>query len=146
MGEKLPAMLASALVGSGFLIFGCISLIKNGTSRKWPQVAGTITQSVIKKNTGTDSNSYDVLIQYEYAVNIVRYTGEQEMGSYVWERSAQAAVERYAVNSSVVVYYDPEKPTNAVLKPSYTAGISAIAAAIVFLLLAARLAYELTLQ
>ena len=146
MGEKLIAMLASALVGSGFLIFGCISLIRNQTSRKWPQVAGTITQSVIKKTTSTDSNSYDVSVHYEYTVNSVRYTGEQEMGSYAWERSAQAAVKRRAANSSVVVYFDPEKPAKAVLEPKYTNGILAIAAAIVFMLLAARLAYELTLQ
>ena len=146
MGEKLLAMLASALVGSGFLIYGCVSLIRNRTNRKWPQVAGTITQSDMVRNSDPDGDPYSVSIQYEYMVNSVRYAGAQEIGSYVWKRSAQSAIERYAVKSSVVVYYDPEKPTDAVLKPGYTTGISAIAAAIVFLLLAARLAFELTLR
>jgi hypothetical protein len=144
MFEKLMAMIASILAGGGFLAYGCYKVMKVSTSRTWPQVAGTISQSRLDCNSDSDGNTYAVTIQYGYVVNGAAYTAEQEMGQYARKSGAQAAVERYAVNSGVVVYYDPQKPANAVLEPSYTKAIFAIAGSIVFALLAGRLAYELT--
>lgn len=146
MGEKLIAMIASVLIGGGFLVFGCIKAIKVGASRKWPQVTGTVIQSAVECNTDADTDPYVVSIQYEYVVNSVRCSAAQEMGRYLRQSSAQACVEWYAVNSSVVVYYDPENPANAVLEPNYTKVIFAVVGGVVLLLIGGRLAFELALR
>lgn len=146
MGEKLMAMIASVLAGGGFLVFGCVNAIKVRASRKWPQVMGTIIQSGVECNTDADTDPYAVSITYEYLVNSIGYTGVQQMGSYIRESSARACAERYAVNSRVVVHYDPEKHANAVLEPKYMKAIFAIAGAIVLLLLAGRLAFEIAFR
>jgi hypothetical protein len=146
MADKLMAMIASILVGGGFLVYACINMVKVGASRKWPQVTGTITRSHLECNTDADTDPYIVSIQYRYAVNSASYEGAQEMGRFIRESSAQACADRYAVNSSVVVHYDSEKPANSVLEPGYTKVILAAVAAIVFLLMAGRLAFELAFR
>jgi hypothetical protein len=146
MAEQVMAMIASFLFGCGFLVYACINAIKVGASRNWPQVAGTITRSHLECNTDPDTDPYIVSIQYQYAVNGAGYAGAQEMGRFIRESSAQACADRYAVHSRVVVHYDPEKPANAVLEPSYTKVIFAFVAAIVFLLMAGRLAFELAFR
>jgi hypothetical protein len=146
MGEKLMALIACVLVGGGFLVFGWINAIKVSVSRRWPQVTGTITRSSVQSNTDADTDPYAVSIEYHYVVNGVAYTGAQQMGSFIRQSSAQARAERYPVNSRVIVYFDPEQPANAVLEPGYTKVMLAIAGGVVFLLLGARLAFELTFR
>lgn len=143
MDEKLMALIACVLVGGGFLAAGGINAIKVRTRRKWPQVTGAIIQSGVVSNADADTDPYAVSIRYEYAVNGIVYTGVQQMGSYIRQGSARACAARYAVSSTVVVHFDPEKPAHAVLEPRYTKVILAVAGGLFFLLLGTRLAFEL---
>ena len=69
-----------------------------------------------------DSSGYAVSVSYDYVADGRRYTGTRvgfSRRQYARKKRAQAEAEKYPLNSSVAVYFDPEKPTDAVLTREY---------------------------
>ncbi len=116
--EKTMGMAAAALVGTGLLIYGLYQRNRLRASQSWRQASGTITKADLAVHQDSESSSYSVALLYEYMVDGVRYTGKR-IGfggrQYVRKKRALQELERYPVNSSVAVYFDPEKPADAVL-------------------------------
>jgi hypothetical protein len=120
--EKGIAAISSLLIGSGLLAYGLYQRARLRASQSWPTVPGTIANAVLAKETSTDENgtstSYHADVRYQYAVNGVAYTGKR-IGfirhSYIRHSRAQAELDRYPVNSTVQVFFDPEKPSDAIL-------------------------------
>jgi hypothetical protein len=93
-------------------------------SERWQTVTGTITRAEVVENKASDSREYNLAVSYAYAVNGSHYVGSRiEFGqrrAYLRKKTAEAQAARYPVNSSVMVYFNPEKPEDAVLNREAT--------------------------
>jgi len=90
---------------------------------------GILRNAEVIRDTGLDSSGYFVSAVYDYSVD-----GESHRGSragfrqrfYIRKNSAQAIVDRYLPDVSAAVFYDPKKPSEAVLLRKYPDSIPRI--------------------
>lgn len=128
----LPAMLAGTVLGSVFA-FGFFHARRHAsTLRRWPEVSGRIVKSGVHafdirrdKPRGTLSGtklmekSYMPVVEYTYEVG-----GRQHSSRSVWadtevsgsEGYAKGIAARYPVGKTVMVRYDPGKPSRSALE------------------------------
>jgi len=113
------------VIGGGLVFFSLRSRKKAELSQNWPNAQGTITVSTVRESSSTDddgyvSTYYHPKVEYEYEVGGQAYTGKHVSfgGSTGYGNPAQAKakLERYPVGALVQVYYNPEKPSEAVLE------------------------------
>ena len=110
-------------------VFGW-SRIGIDTSR-WPSVEGTIILSEVRSSTSHDRDThstrvdYYIKVRYEYVVADKRYEGSNRNLTFdaVARSASQQEMERvraseYSVGSRIRVFYDPLKPSRAVIDPS----------------------------
>ena len=103
-------------------------------SKSWPTADGKITSSTVVKKVEryTDSNKrrktrtiYEAQVRYDYALGGRSFIGSKitmaDSGSGS-ESRAQKISKRYPVGSMCTVYYNPEKPAEALLKAGITFG------------------------
>jgi len=85
----------------------------------WEQVPGTVTYSEVEDVWDTTGDRYAAHIIYTYEVAGESYEGEQlslrDSSNLANEEDAAARLEPYPVNTSVMVYFNPDDPVNAVL-------------------------------
>ena len=120
--EMAIGMIAGGLTGVGLLAAGVWQRNKIAASQSWPQTTGSVTSGSIVREACNDSTGYSVSLTYEYVANGVTYTGERiGFSRRVYSRGsrAQAELDRYPAGSGVIVYFNPEKPADAVLVRSY---------------------------
>jgi len=134
--EMAIGMTAGGLTGAGLLIAGIYQRNRIAASQSWPRAIGTITSGSIVREYSNDSTGYSVALTYEYLANGVTHTGKRiGFSRRVFSRSsrAQTELERYPVNSAVIVYFNPEKPGDAVLVRNYPDSIILIVCGITIL-------------
>ncbi|MDA0269015.1 MAG: DUF3592 domain-containing protein [Cyanobacteria bacterium] len=125
----------SIVSGAALLIFGLSFLKSAYTSLGWPTVQGDVAAVNINRDRVTDSRppayTYTYTVAYTYEVDGNRYQGDRySLGSgstasrtYREQQNAIAAAkESYAVGQSIDVYYNPNAPADAVLKPGANIG------------------------
>jgi hypothetical protein len=116
---EIGLVVCFGVVGSATLIAGLYTLHKLSASRNWSQGTGTITKAkLVTDHDSEDGTTYSVAVSYDYIVNGVRHTGKRTgfVGvSYAQKKRAEAEIERYPVNASVPVYFNPGEPADAVL-------------------------------
>ena len=86
----------------------------------WPSTLGTVTSSRIEMRSSNEGGStpYPV-VNYSYQVMGQSYPGSKVMpGPDVGGSGARKVVERYPAGAQVMVYYNPEKPSEALLERS----------------------------
>jgi len=108
-----------AVVGVGIIAYSLVQRSRLRASQAWPVATGTITKAVLEEHGSSDSAEYSVSVLYEYEVNGVRYTGRRVgfgRRGYARKKNAQAQLDRYPLNSSVMVFFNPAKPEEAVLE------------------------------
>ncbi|MEM8872789.1 MAG: DUF3592 domain-containing protein [Planctomycetota bacterium] len=91
-------------------------------SSSWPSVDGTIIRSTVH---GVGEGRDKAFIEYRYAVDDHTHTSNRiKFGSIAGnsETAQQAIADKYPIGTTVKVHYDPDMPTNAVLKPGVGAG------------------------
>ncbi len=106
------------VAGIVIMIYGLYLRARVRASRDWPQTMGAILKAEVVEETDNDSVEYRVRVEYEYSVDGQRRIGRRiEFGksAYARKKNAQAQLERYPVGTSVMVFFDPEKPEDAVL-------------------------------
>ena len=90
-------------------------------SKKWPTVEGIVTQSELNKYCDNEDNDmYSANVRYKYSVGGKEYSDGNIQtldGSTNVKSSVKKTVQKYAVGTQVIVYYDPEFPNTAVLEP-----------------------------
>ena len=90
-------------------------------SKEWPSVEGVITHSDLIKSRDSDGNDmYSANVQYEYSVENKKYSdsGIRVSDAKTSVKSnVKKTLRKYAVGTTVTVYYDPEFPNTAVLEP-----------------------------
>lgn len=109
-------------------------------SARWPTAAGTITNSsVIEELIEDDSKDdksiirkihrYQIDLRYAYRVNQRDYVGTSANPGwtpiYGLREQAEAAAGQHKTGAPVTVYYDPDRPGNAVLEPDNRRGSAA---------------------
>ena len=113
-----------AVVGVVLTLFGWWKRRKLQASMSWPQVTGTIIGGGIEKsrNARDDDGSYRVSytpkVQYRYVAVGVTIVGSRIAHverSYDSLLTAEAELALYPADSPVVVYFNPQKPSEAVL-------------------------------
>jgi hypothetical protein len=102
-------------IGPGMIFVGLRLRIKARASQSWPQVMGKVANAALMKDG--DGMDVEAAVEYDYSVNGVSYKGKRLRFGGWYRRPAfiQADLERYRPGSEVVVFYNPSKPSDAVL-------------------------------
>jgi hypothetical protein len=112
-----------AAIGIFVLISAFVSRSKANASLNWSGTQGTVTESFVQKMESYDSDqgsttSYSPRVKYSYTVNQQAF--EEDCIHFGVGKSSRKAAEevvnRYPEGSTVMVYYDPQKPQQAVLE------------------------------
>jgi len=85
---------------------------------QWPSTMGTITNSYIDWRSSSESGqtAYPV-IQYSYQVSGQTYqSSKYAPGPEIGGTGANKVVARYPAGAQVMVFYDPQNPSDAVLE------------------------------
>jgi hypothetical protein len=133
--ENLPAgfglicggffLLITLAIGVGLLFFSIRSRKKAQTSQNWPGTQGTVTVSAVRESSSTNDDGYTSTyyypkVEYEYTVMGQPYTGKNiSFGGatgYGNPLQVEPKLASYPVGAHVTVYYNPEKPSEAVLE------------------------------
>lgn len=95
-------------------------------SKKWPQTSGIITQSKVNSWIKEGDSKYEARINYNYEIDGKKYNSGKirTSGSYSGSNITRAKelVNEFPIGKNVDVFYDPEVPDSAILKP----GVSGI--------------------
>lgn len=134
------------VVGIIGTIAGAVLLANGIASRRWPSTGGHVIRATAEYQTqdGGDTTICVPRVDYRYAVSGQEYVGNQiSVRRFRTRRvDVEAVLSKYPVGSRVVVYYDPAKPSAALLEPGadIQAGLP-LAVGIVFMIVAAIIAW-----
>ena len=112
-------------LGIYLVVFSLRSKKKAEESQNWPSTSGAVTLAEVKRSVnrdedGNESYAYYPKVEYTYQVGGETYTGKRlAFGGVLAQKnpdSVQKTLERFPLGGPVTVYYDPEKPTDAVLE------------------------------
>lgn len=134
-GDNVPYLFGLLCGGSAILLIGGLGIFlivygirskkKAQASQTWPSVSGRITAAEVKESTSTDDDdvtrvNYYPAVHYEYQIGDQAYTGKRiSFGGIVATSSrskAEKELTRYPAGGDVPVYYNPDKPEEAVLE------------------------------
>jgi hypothetical protein len=121
----------------GFLVYQTFTAAR--ASAAWPSVEGKITCSNAVDRTVGVKPKFEVNIAYTYTVDGREYTGSRvcfadSTGS--GESAVRAVVDRYPMNSTPQVFYDPANPAQSVLEAGASRGAIILLAIPVLMLFA----------
>ena len=118
-------LLTVGIIGFVLLILNAVFLgviyfmrRKMAAVSQWPSTMGTVMTSTIEWRSSSDSGStaYPV-VQYSYQVNGQAYQSYKlAPGPVVGGTGAQKVVARYPAGAQVMVFYNPQNPSDAVLE------------------------------
>lgn len=110
---------AVAVAGPALIGYAYYADQRDRPSLQWPKVTGTVMHCVELHHWSRRNTYYSVDITYTYLVNGQRFTSRQiALWSDDWHgQDTGDFVAAHPVNKAVDVYYDPQKPGNAVLVP-----------------------------
>jgi hypothetical protein len=133
MSNIFPSLfsLVFIAIGGAILNYAAKTAAKARQSLSWPTVEGEIAHSAILYQTNTtntnDRATFKADISYRYKINGKNYSSAKvshlDFATSSTSR-AQSLVERYPDKSRVTVCYNPADPSEAVLEPGSTGGIS----------------------
>jgi Protein of unknown function (DUF3592) len=131
-----------SLVGVVAILSAARSMRQAGRSENWPGVQGRIIESRVDKRTEVDYDSpadrtnFIPVVRYTYSLQGKEYTGERvAFGVKNTNRNPAAeVVNRYPLDKLVMVYYNPEKPEEAVLERASGSGWLQIGIGVVLIL------------
>jgi hypothetical protein len=105
-------------VFDGFLVWNALRQVR---VISYATTTGTITQSLLKVERGSESDSYRPDVHYRYEVNGRTFEGSRIRYDSVGmgESHALATVSRYVWGQAVTVRYNPAAPDDAVLERGF---------------------------
>jgi hypothetical protein len=117
-------------IGLFMLVRGLVELRAGKASRNWPSVAGQVVLATVDVSVSTDddggtSRSYAPRVVYTYSASGQQYTSDQVVVGAKWHYPSRARAEAklaYQSGQQVIVCYNPDNPTQAVLEPGATRG------------------------
>jgi hypothetical protein len=131
MGNTCGLIFGLVFAGAGLfaLVRGFIDFRTSKASRDWPSVEGQVNVATVEVKVESDEDgtttSYSPRVVYTYSVAGQQYTSDQVVvGARRWHISQARAEAKLAYRSGqrVAVYYNPDKPAQAVLEAGATRG------------------------
>ncbi|MCC7187933.1 MAG: DUF3592 domain-containing protein [Anaerolineales bacterium] len=119
------ALLTVGIIGCVFAILNVIFLAiifvtrrKMAAVQTWASTMGTVLASYLERRRSGDSGSVNYpVVQYSYQVGGQTYQGAKiAPGMEVGGTGAASVVNRYPEGAQVMVFYDPNNPSDAVLE------------------------------
>ena len=84
---------------------------------QWPSTMGTVVNSYLERRSSSDGSTNYPVVQYSYQVGGQMYQSSKlAPGPEVGGTGAGTVVARYPAGAQVLVFYDPQKPSDAVLE------------------------------
>jgi len=125
MSRLLTAGLAFFAIGLFFTVGSIEDYIKGKASADWPTTEGTIVKAIVVRTHHRNTTNYTPSIVYDYDVNgkTYRSTKIRWANDPTSRKKSQALVDKYPVDTTVTVSYEPESPEVAVLEPGVQPGI-----------------------
>ncbi len=113
-------------MGAIFVLVGLLLCVvwfmlrkKAQASLQWPSSRGRVISSDLNRRQDSDGNqTEEAHIVYEYLVGGATFQGKRIAFGGSGAGGARKSVERYPAGATVDVYYDPAKPSSAVLERS----------------------------
>ena len=85
--------------------------------RQWPSTMGTVSASYLERRSSSDGSTNYPVVQYSYQVGTQTYQGMKiAPGPEVGGTGAGKVVGRYPAGAQVMVFYNPQNPSDAVLE------------------------------
>lgn len=112
------------VIGLGMILWNLFSYHKAQQATSWQSVSGKVLESFVQVKNGSRGAMYKPEIRYEYKVNGEYFIADcwrfgAVAKSWGKAQSNQVAAE-YPVGRSVTVFFNPERPQEAVLEPGKT--------------------------
>lgn len=118
-----------SLLGIILIVMSVINRKRASASQSWMGAQGKVTESFVHESTSTDSDGhtstdYKPKVHYIYSVNGREYECNRINfgGGSTSRAKAQSVIAQYPIESSVIVYYDPQNPKQAVLERTTQGG------------------------
>lgn len=111
--------LLTAVIGLAIMAYGAYLVVRSRRARFWPTAQGKIIDSRVREVKVDDAPTYDAYVLYEYSVNGVNLRSNVwrlGVGSSSFVGFAKRAVAKYPIGVLVMVYYNPDKPNDAMLE------------------------------
>ncbi len=87
------------------------------TVSTWPSTMGTVSASFLEQRSDSEGTTNYPVVQYSYQVGGQTYqSSKRAPGMEVGGTGAGSVIARYPVGAQVMVFYDPQKPSDAVLE------------------------------
>ena len=87
------------------------------TVSQWPSTMGTVNASYLERRSSSDGSTNYPVVQYSYQVAGQAYQSTKlAPGPEVGGTGAGKVVSRYPVGAQVMVFYNPQDPSDAVLE------------------------------
>lgn len=85
---------------------------------QWPSTMGTVNSSYLERRSSSEGGSTNYpVVQYSYQVGGQAYQNSKRApGPEIGGTGAGKVVERYPVGAQVMVFYNPQNPSDAVLE------------------------------
>jgi hypothetical protein len=116
-------------VGLFALIRSFIAFRTSKASRDWPSVKGQVVVATVERKVDHDEDGsttkYSPRVIYNYSVSGQQLTSDRVVvGARLWHTSRARAEAKlaYQTGQRVTVYYNPDKPAQAVLETGATRG------------------------
>jgi hypothetical protein len=118
-------LLVTLIIGGVLVFLAMRSKKKSEASQTWPSTSGTVMVSEIRESSSTDDDGYTRTyyhpkVEYGYEVAGQAFTGKNiSFGGQVGYGSpsqVNPVLAKYPLGANVTVYYNPEKPSEAVLE------------------------------
>lgn len=118
-------LLVVGIIGFVFLILNVVFILilffmrrRMAVVSQWPSTMGTVSASYLERRYSSDSGSTNYpVVHYSYQVGGQAYQGMKiAPGPDVGGTGAGKVVDRYPVGAQVMVFYNPQNPSDAVLE------------------------------
>ena len=117
-------LLIVGIIGFVFLILNVVFLAiiffmrrKMAAVSQWPSTMGTVMMSTIERRSSDDGYTDYPVVQYSYLVSGQSYQNTKlAPGPEVGGTGAGKVVARYPAGAQVMVFYNPQNPSEAVLE------------------------------
>lgn len=146
LSELQPiCLIFAAMFSAVFIVAGVSKYREVNRARNWVATTGTVTESKVrsKRQRSSDGDSFESmpLVVYEYYVDGEKYRGNKiNFAEKITGEEVAATLNKYPEGKIVQVYYNPARPSEAVLEHELPSAIFKILGIIILVILGLGLA------